>query len=34
MDVNGTWRMDLPFDFEDVADDENEQEINVNPVQR
>jgi hypothetical protein len=29
-DINGAWRMYLPIEFEDVADEENEQEFNVN----
>ena len=29
-DVNGAWRMDLPIEFEDVANEENEQEFNAN----
>jgi hypothetical protein len=29
-DVNGAWRMYLPIEFEDVANEENEQEFNPN----
>ncbi len=29
-DVNRAWRTDLPIEFEDVADEENEQESNSN----
>ena len=29
-DVNCAWRMNLPIEFKDVADDEKEQEFNVN----
>ena len=29
-DVNDAWRMDLPIEFEDVANEENEQESNAN----
>ncbi len=29
-DVNGAWRMDLPIEFEDVADGELELEFNAN----
>ena len=28
-DVNGVWRMDLPIEFEDVANVKNEQEFNA-----
>jgi hypothetical protein len=28
--VNGAWRMYLPIEFEDVADEENEHEFNAN----
>jgi hypothetical protein len=29
-DINGSWRIDLPIEFDDVANEENEQEFNAN----